>query len=387
MKINTKNSKVDKVIKKFNKKVKIKRKMDSIVLNQLSKGTGIFYFDVTEPKLKVYDNDTVTIIHDPIADEFEGLWQRVEYIDPEQMKQGVTRIILKEGYIKPDDLILVSGIGKGYGESLLLEAYPYVKAKRELVNSLYELVKRLGLLTVVGVDLPGDISDDAVDGYLDEIAEMVEKAAANTTWILPKDCTVEGVRSSGEARIIESVKTVIDMLDEEIRKCIFVPDTFLTSLSANRATAKEQRYLIASMVQHIRDLIEEALIDMYDALLKHEGMADQEYTFSWGNINMPEPEALFTFLATAYQNGDGTLITEDEIRSYMNLGRLPPELQKKKKEKEKAGKLTQQGIYDQMSGKKPSNILSDSKGGATNGKVSSRQVQPQQDIKGQQNQS
>jgi hypothetical protein len=384
MRITSKSKKVEKVFKDFNKKVQIKRKMDSIVFNQLGYGTGVIYFDVTKPKIKVYDNTTIEIIHDPLQDEFVGLWQKAEYLDPVAMKQGIRSYKWVDEFIAPDNLLVVPGIGTAYGNSLLEPCIPYVRAKRELVDSLYELVKRLGLLTKVGVELPGDISDDSVDEYLDKVADMLEAAAANTTWILPKETDVEGVRGSGEARIIESVKVLIELLDEEIRKCVFVPDTFLTSLSANRATAKEQRYLIASMVQHIRDLIEESLRPMYDKVLFREGLSKQEYTFSWGNINMPEPEALFTFIQ-AFLDQDG--ITIDEVRAFLNLGSMPPELVKRQKQKDemrKQGIQNQGDIYNQMQNK-PSTILSDTKpkGGANSGQNNGRAVQPGQKTQGQ----
>lgn len=333
MRVTSKNKKAEKAFKEFNKKVKIKRKMDSIVFNQLGWGNSVFFYDVTTPKLMVYDTRTYDVVHDVLKDEFKGIYQRVTYTPLSSQKEGMSASQYEEFYIPEENLILVPGIGKAQGESLLKQAYPYVKAKTELVNSLYDLVTRLGLLTVVGVDLPGDIADDDVEEYLDEIESLVIGAKANSTWILPKDCTVEGVKGSGEARIIESVKVHIEMLDEEIRKCLFVPDTFLTSLSANRATAKEQRYLIASMVSHIRDLVEESLTDLYDRILEHEEI-DAEYEFSWGNINLPEPEKLFDFIIQLLTM-DG--ITLDEVRSYINLGSLPKELLDKKKEEEEKG--------------------------------------------------
>ena len=343
MTITSKDKKVQNTIDQFNKKIKIRKKMDSIVFNQLGRGYSVFFYDVTNPKLMVYDTSTIKyLVKDTRVDEFLGIYQVASFADPEQQKKGITTTELKEKFIPVDDnLILVPGIGKGDGQSLLLSAYPFVKAKQELVNSLYDLVKRLGLLMVIGVDLPGDVSDDDTGEYLDEIEALVQQAKANSTWILPKETEVKGVTGSGEARVIESVKTLIEMLDEEIRKCLFIPDTFLSSLSANRATAKEQRYLIASMVDHIRDLIEEALYDMYDKLLSYHGLP-LKYEFTWGNINLPEPEALFTFLSTLLEF-DG--ITTDEVRGFINMGLTPKELKKLQKQK---NKMVGQNIYQQM---------------------------------------
>jgi len=346
MRITSKNRKAEKIFKQFNKDVKIKRKMDSLVFNQLGWGNSVFYFDVTDnpkPKMMVYDASTYELVTDPSIDEFLGIYQKTTFNDPDAQKEGRFEAKIVDKYIEDDNLVLVPGIGKGYGESILLPSYQFVKAKSELVESLYDLVRRLGLLTVVGVDLPGDLSDDDLEEYLDEVETLVQSASANSTWILPKECTVEGVRSSGEARIIESVKSLIDLLDEEIRKCVFIPDTFLSSLSANRATAKEQRYLIASMVAHIRDLIEESLIEMYDALLLHNGLVDIDYEFSWGNINLPEPETLFTFITDMV---DRNVMSEDEARGYVNLGSLPYKL--KKKRKLMSQMYTQGDIYSRM---------------------------------------
>lgn len=343
MTITSKDKKVQNTIDQFNKKIKIRKKMDSIVFNQLGRGYSVFFYDVTNPKLMVYDTSTIKyLVKDTRVDEFLGIYQVASFADPEQQKKGITTTELKEKFIPVDDnLILVPGIGKGDGQSLLLSAYPFVKAKQELVNSLYDLVKRLGLLMVIGVDLPGDVSDDDTGEYLDEIEALVQQAKANSTWILPKETEVKGVTGSGEARVIESVKTLIEMLDEEIRKCLFIPDTFLSSLSANRATAKEQRYLIASMVDHIRDLIEEALYDVYDQLLSYHGLP-LKYEFTWGNINLPDPEALFTFLSTLLEL-DG--ITTDEVRGFINMGLTPKELKKLQKQK---NKMVGQNIYQQM---------------------------------------
>ena len=343
MTITSKDKKVQNTIDQFNRKIKIRKKMDSIVFNQLGRGYSVFFYDVTNPKLMVYDTSTIKyLVKDTRVDEFLGIYQVASFADPEQQKKGITTTELKEKFIPVDDnLILVPGIGKGDGQSLLLSAYPFVKAKQELVNSLYDLVKRLGLLMVIGVDLPGDVSDDDTGEYLDEIEALVQQAKANSTWILPKETEVKGVTGSGEARVIESVKTLIEMLDEEIRKCLFIPDTFLSSLSANRATAKEQRYLIASMVDHIRDLIEEALYDMYDKLLSYHGLP-LKYEFTWGNINLPEPEALFAFLSTLLEF-DG--ITTDEVRGFINMGLTPKELKKLQKQK---NKMVGQNIYQQM---------------------------------------
>lgn len=343
MKITSKDKKVQKTIDQFNRKIKIRKKMDSIVFNQLGRGYSVFFYDVTNPKLMVYDTSTIKyLVKDTRVDEFLGIYQVASFADPEQQKKGITTAELVEQFIPADDnLILVPGIGKGDGQSLLLTAYPFVKAKQELVNSLYDLVKRLGLLMVIGVDLPGDVSDDDTGEYLDEIEALVQQAKANSTWILPKETEVKGVTGSGEARVIESVKTLIEMLDEEIRKCLFIPDTFLSSLSANRATAKEQRYLIASMVDHIRDLIEEALYDVYDQLLSYHGLP-LKYEFTWGNINLPDPEALFTFLSTLLEL-DG--ITTDEVRGFINMGLTPKELKKLQKQK---NKMVGQNIYQQM---------------------------------------
>jgi hypothetical protein len=228
------------------------------------------------------------------------------------------------GFLDKDikKLVLIPGIGRAIGESLLLPAYPYVKAKHELIESLYDLVKRLGLLTVINLDFPGDIGDEDVDEFLEEIQDMIEQASPNSIWVFPTGTNVEGVKGSGESKIIESVKVMIELLDEEIRKCLFVPDTFLTSLSANRATAKEQRYLISSMVTHIRDLIEEALIDMFDEILRVNGLLKKrgipDYKFSWGNINLPDPEQLVVALQNlADRNG---MDTDTELRAYFNLG-------------------------------------------------------------------
>lgn len=341
MKVTSKSSKVTKVFKKFMRKAKFKKQMDSIVFNQIAYGYSVLYYDLTKDKVMVYDSSTLDLVIDTKIDEFLGVYQRATYVDVESQKQGMkggAKMI--EGFINKDlGLLLVPGIGKGSGESLLVPAYPYVKAKHELVDSLYELVQRLGLLTVIGVDLPGEIGDDGLDDYLAEVEDMVRNSAANTTWILPKDTEVQGVKGSGEARIIESVKTLIDMLDEEIRKCLFVPDTFMTSLSANRATAKEQRYLISSMVDHIRDLIEEALYDLFDSLLEYEGL-DADYEFSWGNINLPEPEILATFLYDLLLNNT---IDDDEIRAYINMGDMPKALKKLRKEQR-----AQPNVYQMM---------------------------------------
>jgi hypothetical protein len=377
MQITSKNAKLEKAIVKFNRKAQIKRKMDSIVFNQLGYGTGLIFYDVTIPKIKIYDNETIEIIHNPLADEFEGLWQEAQYLDPEELKKGFRHLKWVREYIKPDNLLVIPGIGRGYGESLLRPAIPYVAAKRELVSSLYDLVRRLGLLTVIGVELPGDISDDSVDEYLKQIEDMIHKAAANTTWILPKETVVEGVRGSGEARIIESVKTIIELLDEEIRKCVFVPDTFLTSLSANRATAKEQRYMIASMIQHVRDLIEEALRTLYDQVLIYEGFNPDidEYDFSWGNINMPEPEALFTFLTSAI---DQKIVEPDEVRAFLNLGSMSPALAKLQKAMNKQILNPPKPVVAPTGEAKPSQVLSDNKGGGQNGQASTRTIQPRQ---------
>ncbi len=345
MRVKSKNKKVQTIVKQFNRQVKIKKKMDSIAFNQLGRGYSVFFYDVVNPRLMVYDTKSIKyLIKDPKTDEFQGIYQETTYIDPNELKQGFRKSELVKQFIDQENLILVPGIGRADGESLLIPAYPYVKAKQELTNSLYDLVKRLGLLLVVGVDLPGDVSDDDTEEYLDEVQGIVEAAKANSTWILPKETEVTGVTGSGEARVIESVKTLIEMLDEEIRKCLFVPDTFLSSLSANRATAKEQRYLIASMVAHIRDLIEESLYEVYDNLLTHHGVP-LDYEFTWGNINLPEPEALFTFILNLLQL-DG--ITYDEVRGFINLGILPPELAKKIKKKEKMMYQGGGNIYQQM---------------------------------------
>jgi len=346
MRVKSKNKQVQKVVKQFNRQIKIKKKMDSIAFNQLGRGYSVFFYDVVNPRLMVYDTKSIKyLIKNPKTDYFEGIWQQTTYIDPNELKKGFRKSELVEQYIDQENLILVPGIGRADGESLLIPAYPYVKAKKELVDSLYDLVRRLGLLLVVGVDLPGDVSDDDTDEYLDEIQAIVEAAKANSTWILPKETDVTGVTGSGEARVIESVKVLIEFLDEEIRKCLFIPDTFLSSLSANRATAKEQRYLIASMVAHIRDLIEESLYDVYDKLLTHHGLP-LEYEFTWGNINLPEPEALFTFIRDLLDR-DG--ITYDEVRGFINLGILPNELVRKIKKREKmALQGGGQNIYQQM---------------------------------------
>jgi len=346
MRVKSKNKQVQKVVKQFNRQIKIKKKMDSIAFNQLGRGYSVFFYDVVNPRLMVYDTKSIKyLIKDPKTDYFEGIWQQTTYIDPNELKRGFRKSELVEQYIDQENLILVPGIGRADGESLLIPAYPYVKAKKELVDSLYDLVRRLGLLLVVGVDLPGDVSDDDTDEYLDEIQAIVEAAKANSTWILPKETDVTGVTGSGEARVIESVKVLIEFLDEEIRKCLFIPDTFLSSLSANRATAKEQRYLIASMVAHIRDLIEESLYDVYDKLLTHHGLP-LDYEFTWGNINLPEPEALFTFIRDLLDR-DG--ITYDEVRGFINLGILPNELVRKIKKREKlALQGGGQNIYQQM---------------------------------------
>lgn len=373
MRVTSSKKKAEKVFKQFNKDVKIKRKMDSLVFNQLAWGNSVFYFDVTDnpkPKLMVYDTSTYELVIDPTKDEFQGIYQKTSYRDPEALKEGRSGMKQIDKFIPSENLIIVPGIGKGYGESVVTPAYPFVKAKKELVNSLYDLVKRLGLLTVVGVDLPGDVSTDDLEDYLDDISDLVETASANSIWILPKETTVEGVRSSGEARIIESVKSLIDLLDEEIRKCLFIPDTFLSSLSANRATAKEQRYLIASMVSHIRDLVEESLTEMYDALLKHHGIK-AEYKFTWGNINLPEPEKLFDFILQLLLSD---VMTEDEIRSYINLGSMPKELVKKRLERAEQAK---QGIGE---GKNIYEMMNNPGGVKKDGKDDKGQVQPKQNI-------
>lgn len=344
MQIVSEDKEAQKVLKQYNKQVKIKRKMDSIVFNQIGWGNSVFFYDVVRPKLMVYDSSTFDIVSDSKKDEFLGIYQRTNYVDPEAQKEGMNTSQMVEEYIDEENLILVPGIGSGYGESVLKAAQPYVEAKRDLVNSFVALVKRLGLLTVIGVDLPGELGDDDVDEYLDLVGETVRKASANSIWILPLGTEVSGVKSSGESRVIEAVKTLVELLDEEIRKCLFIPDTFLSSLSANRATAKEQRYLIASMVSHIRDLVEESLIDMYDALLLHHGI-EAEYYFTWGNINLPEPEKLFDFIIKLLEMKG---MDYDEVRSYINLGVLPDNLRKEIEDDKK--RATQGDIYRQMSG-------------------------------------
>ncbi|MCE7700072.1 MAG: phage portal protein [Methanobacterium paludis] len=366
--VSSKKAQITKAFKKFMRSAKFKKQMDSIVFNQIGYGYAVLYFDVTKDKVMVYDSSTLDLVIDTKIDEFLGVYQRAQWCDPEQQKKGMQTSEMVEGFIDVNlGLLLVPGIGKGSGESLLVPAYPYVKAKHELVDSLYELVQRLGLLTVIGVDLPGEVGSEDLDEYLTEVEQMVLNSASNTTWILPKETEVQGVRGSGEARIIESVKTLIDMLDEEIRKCLFVPDTFMTSLSANRATAKEQRYLISSMVDHIRDLIEEALYPLFDSILKYEGLSG-DYEFTWGNINLPEPEILATFLQNLLFNNT---ISDDEIRGWLNMGQLPKELKTLKKEQRDQQK--QQNIY-QMMGYGQNN--QQDKGGGDNG--SGRKVQPGQ---------
>jgi hypothetical protein len=359
MRVKSKNKKVQSVVKQFNRKIKIKKKMDSIAFNQLGRGYSVFFYDVVNPRLMVYDTKSIKyLIKDPETDTFEGIYQSTTYVDPNELKKGFRRAEIKEKYIPPENLILVPGIGKADGESLLIPAYPYVKAKKELVDSLYDLVRRLGLLLVVGVDLPGDVSDDDTEEYLEEIQGIVEAAKANSTWILPKETDVTGVTGSGEARVIESVKTLIEFLDEEIRKCLFVPDTFLSSLSANRATAKEQRYLISSMVAHIRDLIEESLYEVYDDLLLHHGLP-LEYEFTWGNINLPDPEELFVFIRDMF---DRDVMTPDEVRGFVNLGILPPELARKIKKRERQeyqfrnNQYSGSNIYQQMGYKRQTGV-------------------------------
>lgn len=358
MRVKSKNKKVQSVVKQFNRKIKIKKKMDSIAFNQLGRGYSVFFYDVVNPRLMVYDTKSIKyLIKDPETDTFEGIYQSTTYIDPNELKKGFRKAEIKEKYIPPENLILVPGIGKADGESLLIPAYPYVKAKKELVDSLYDLVRRLGLLLVVGVDLPGDVSDDDTEEYLEEIQGIVEAAKANSTWILPKETEVTGVTGSGEARVIESVKTLIEFLDEEIRKCLFVPDTFLSSLSANRATAKEQRYLISSMVAHIRDLIEESLYEVYDDLLLHHGLP-LEYEFTWGNINLPDPEGLFVFIRDMF---DRDVMTPDEVRGFVNLGILPSELARKIKRREKQAfqnnsQFSGSNIYKEMGYKRQTGV-------------------------------
>lgn len=324
MKVTSSNKKIENLITLFNRKAKITRKIDSVVFNQVSYGYSTIQFSIVLNKIKAFDTTSYKLVYDTIADEFHGIYQDTTYLDPTQLKQGYEVRIPFRGYLdaKNDNLVLIPGIGRALGESLLLPAYPYVKAKAELVDSLYDLVRRLGLLTVINIDFPGDIGDSETEQFLDSVQNMVEEASQNAVWLFPTDTTVQGVKGSGESKVIESVKVMIELLDEEIRKCLFVPDTFLTSLSANRATAKEQRYLIFSMVAHIRKLIEESLIDMYDTLLSTKGLLPKnkvpDYKFSWGNINLPEPEVLVDFLIKlAQMNG---IRIEDELRSYLNLG-------------------------------------------------------------------
>ncbi len=317
MKVISQNPEIDKTFEKFNTKVKMFNKMDSIVINQLCYGNSVIFYDVAIPKIMVYDSSTFDIVYDPRIDEFQGIYQKIDYYDPEELKRGIKIEKQFEKFIKNKSLILIPGIGKGHGESLILPAYRYVNVKNELIENLPDLVKRLGLLTIIGVDLPGDIGESDVDEYLSDIETLVNNSLPNSFWVLPKETRVDGVRGSGEARVIESVKTIVDLLDEEIRKCTFVPDTFLSSLSANRATAKEQRYLISSMVNHIRGLIEESLVEMYDNVLIYNGFVDFDYEFTWGNINLPEPEALFDFIM---DSKDRDILTVDEVRTFLNMG-------------------------------------------------------------------
>ncbi len=323
LKVTSPNPNIVKAINDFNRNAKMIRKMDSIVLNQLSYGHSVIFYDVTKPKVMVYDTSTFDLVHDPTKDEFLGIYQKMEYYDPIALKQGRKEKKTYESFIPNRNLALIPGIGKGHGESVIQNAYPFVVAKKQLVETLPDLVKRLGLLTKIGVDLPGDIGESDVEEYIDKIEEMIKQSLPNSFWIIPKETEVEGVRGSGEAKVIESVKLIIDLFDEEIRKCTFVPDTFLTSLSANRATAKEQRYLISSMVDHIRDLIEESLADMYDSVLLWNGIADFDYEFTWGNINLPEPEILATFLIDSY---DRDIMDMDEVRAFLNLGQPEEEI-------------------------------------------------------------
>lgn len=313
MKVTSKNKKIEDVINLYNRNAKAKRKIYTTL-----------QYSIVNNKIKVFDTSTYKLVYDTILDEFLGIFQDTTYKDPAQMKLGIEMEKQYRNFLDKDlkNLVLVPGVGRGLGESLLLPAYPYVVAKNELLNNLSDLVKRLGLLTVITLDFPGDIGDSEIDDFLAEVQEMIEEASPNTIWVFPSGTDVEGVKGSGESKIIESVKVMIELLDEEIRKCLFVPDTFLTSLSANRATAKEQRYLIASMVAHIRDLIEEALIDVYDEILRVNGLLKEgeipDYKFTWGNINLPEPETLFNFLIQlADRNG---IKIDDEVRSYINLG-------------------------------------------------------------------
>lgn len=323
MKVTSKNKKIADAINLFNRNAKIKHKIDSIVFNQVVYGYTTYQYSIVNTKVKVFDTSTYTLVYDTILDEFLGIHQKTTYEDPNELKKGQRMQKDYEMFLDKDlkRLVLVNGMGRGIGESLVLPAYPYVYAKKELIDSLYDLVKRLGLLTVITLDFPGDLGDDDVDEFLTEVKDMIREATANDIWLFPTGTNVEGVRGSGESKVIESVKVMIEFLDEEIRKCFFIPDTFLSSLSANRATAKEQRYLISSMVDHIRDLIEQSLIDMYDMLLRVYGFLKEDevpdYEFSWGNINLPEPETLVAFMI---QLADRLGMDIDELRAYVNLG-------------------------------------------------------------------
>ena len=87
MRVKSKNKKVQSVVKQFNRKIKIKKKMDSIAFNQLGRGYSVFFYDVVNPRLMVYDNKSIKyLIKDPETDTFEGIYQSTTYIDPNELK-------------------------------------------------------------------------------------------------------------------------------------------------------------------------------------------------------------------------------------------------------------------------------------------------------------
>jgi hypothetical protein len=124
-------------------------------------------------------------------------------------------------------------------------------------------------------------------------------------------------------------------------------------------------------------LIEEALRTLYDQVLIYEGFNPDidEYDFSWGNINMPEPEALFTFLTSAI---DQKIVEPDEVRAFLNLGSMSPALAKLQKAMNKQILNPPKPVVAPTGEAKPSQVLSDNKGGGQNGQASTRTIQPRQ---------
>lgn len=298
-----------------NEHINIVSTLDSIIYNIIVYGYSAIYFDPVNKKMSVYDSETIDIVHDPQNDVMEGLYQDISYVDPESLKKGFKSTKYYRSFIKPDNIYIFKGIGRGYGESVILPAYEYVKAKTELVTSLPDLVKRLGLLTVISIDVPADLSSSDLQNYLQELGDVVSEQKANTTWILPSNTRVDGVKGSGESKIVQSVNEILFSLSEEIRKIVFIPDTFLTSVNSNRATAKEQRFITSILVEHYRNLIVETLKKLYDIYLKYERV-DGEYDIVFKTVNVPEPETFYTVLNQLYELG---VVDANELRSFYHL--------------------------------------------------------------------